>query len=189
MQMQAPFLRYRLSAPDESGAVASDHCCFRLSKRQRSERPALPVPVPMQNSESRSVAPLEASAFGRLRSRSAAPAAPDRDARNVAIGLVRSGAGRLTNAIVRSGQAARFRLGDRSRSRREASHLERDRVVTDPSDRESSHPRTVAEALLLAVSRAPATACWTPAIHRHVHSLARKAVSSSAAAVALGIGR
>jgi len=40
------------------------------------------------------------------------------DDRVVAIGLVRSGAGRTTNAIVRTGQAGRFRLGELATPRR-----------------------------------------------------------------------
>jgi hypothetical protein len=42
---------------------------------------------------------------------------------------------------------------------------------------------------MLADGRASTTACWTPAIHRQCLRLARKAVGSPAAAVALGIGR
>ncbi len=51
------------------------------------------------------------------RSSGTAAGAADRRDRRVAIGLVRSGADRTTEAIVRTGQAARFRLGE-SRVRR-----------------------------------------------------------------------
>ena len=48
----------------------------------------------------------------RIDQRAVVTIEPEPDDRSVAIGLVRSGAGRTTNAIVRTGQAARFGLGE-----------------------------------------------------------------------------